>query len=256
MRRRKRRYPLGLSLRKMHSKGNLVRALVISFFAVIVIVAVALIVKPFGLSKLFEKTASTNNTPTETPIIVPTPINTDNISITPAPTQTPEQISENNTDNGTEGNEQTNPLMTDMSSIMYKSSGERVIILQTRLIELSYLHIEKPTEFYGHATQLAVSEFQKQHGYKVTGNANSKTLKLMFSDSAQKYTLKINCKGDGVKALQEILVELNYLDTKATGFYGVKTVDAIKSFQTANGFEATGIADSVTIDKLYSLSNN
>ena len=57
-----------------------------------------------------------------------------------------------------------------------------------------------------------------------------------------------------IKAIQSRLIHLGYLvleDNTATTYFGAKTEDAIKDFQTANGITATGIADKNTLEVLF-----
>lgn len=60
---------------------------------------------------------------------------------------------------------------------------------------------------------------------------------------------------EDVKAIQRRLIDLGYLvldsGDGATTYFGSKTQDALKSFQTANGLESTGIADEATLDALF-----
>lgn len=67
-------------------------------------------------------------------------------------------------------------------------------------------------------------------------------------------TLQKGDKGDEVKALQARLIELKYLDGKADGDYGNKTVAAVQAFQKAVGIDATGIADEATQKVLFASS--
>ena len=64
-------------------------------------------------------------------------------------------------------------------------------------------------------------------------------------------TLQKGSKGDDVKALQQRLIELNYLSGSADGDYGGKTATAIELFQNTVGITATGIADAATQEALY-----
>lgn len=57
---------------------------------------------------------------------------------------------------------------------------------------------------------------------------------------------------DEVLKIQNRLVELGYMSDGADGEYGAKTETAVKSFQTANSLEATGIVEQTTYDKLFS----
>lgn len=64
--------------------------------------------------------------------------------------------------------------------------------------------------------------------------------------------LEKGSKGEAVKALQERLIELYYLDGKADGQYGKNTQAAVEKFQEAHELEVTGKADSETQAKLFS----
>jgi peptidoglycan hydrolase-like protein with peptidoglycan-binding domain len=54
-----------------------------------------------------------------------------------------------------------------------------------------------------------------------------------------------------VYSLQMKLIELGYMSGSADGVYGGATETAVKTFQSENGLEATGVADSVTQEKIY-----
>lgn len=64
-------------------------------------------------------------------------------------------------------------------------------------------------------------------------------------------TLQKGSKGDDVKALQQRLIELNYLSGGADGDYGGKTASAVELFQSTAGLTATGIADADTQTALF-----
>ncbi|MDB5194515.1 MAG: peptidase [Parcubacteria group bacterium] len=62
-------------------------------------------------------------------------------------------------------------------------------------------------------------------------------------------------KGDDVKALQELLVGLNFMsEDLATGYYGPTTASAVKEFQKAYQMNETGIADRTTLDKIFDIT--
>lgn len=63
------------------------------------------------------------------------------------------------------------------------------------------------------------------------------------------YTL--DAKGERVTRLQERLAQLGYLRAKPDGFYGPKTQNAVKAFQTQNGLRADGVAGTATLVALY-----
>lgn len=66
--------------------------------------------------------------------------------------------------------------------------------------------------------------------------------------SDESYT--IGSSGEGVKQLQQKLIDLGYLYGKPDGKYGNYTAEAVKEAQKAMGLEETGIADAAFIDAL------
>lgn len=67
------------------------------------------------------------------------------------------------------------------------ASGEEVVKLQKRLIELDFLADGEPNGYYGSVTHEAVSAFQEQHNLTSDGIAGPSTLKLIYSEDAQPY---------------------------------------------------------------------
>ncbi|HKB94722.1 MAG TPA: peptidoglycan-binding protein [Gaiellaceae bacterium] len=65
-----------------------------------------------------------------------------------------------------------------------------------------------------------------------------------------------NDTGTDVKTLQQALIALGYLKTKADGFYGPKTTAAATKFQQAAGLKADGIAGSKTLAALSARSGS
>ncbi len=64
-------------------------------------------------------------------------------------------------------------------------------------------------------------------------------------------TLGRGSTGQEVKALQQALIELNYLDDTADGEFGGKTETAVKNCQRMNGLSETGIADAIFQTLIY-----
>lgn len=136
-----------------------------------------------------------------------------------------------------------------------KDRGEKVTELQSRLMELGYLEIEEPTDYYGTSTAYAVSLFQRQHDLEQDGVAGAKTQALLFSKDAKHYTMFEGAEGHDVKMLQEQLVDLGYLsEDEVDRIYGEKTVEAVKAFQKRNGLTADGKAGEKTLEKMFSES--
>ncbi len=71
-------------------------------------------------------------------------------------------------------------------------------------------------------------------------------------EAQSKYeTLEEGSQGDAVMALQDRLAKLGYLTEAYDGHYGATTANCVGNFQTANGLEATGIADPATQAALF-----
>ncbi len=71
-------------------------------------------------------------------------------------------------------------------------------------------------------------------------------------DTSGYVTLEKGSKGDEVKALQQRLIDLHYLNDVADGSYGDKTKVAVEKFQSAAKLSVTGIADPTTQAVLFS----
>lgn len=82
--------------------------------------------------------------------------------------------------------------------------------------------------------------------------ANAKIGELTPKPAPDPYkTYEKGSKGEGVKAIQERLIELKYLTGKADGGYGDKTAAGVSAFQKVLGLTPTGIADSDTQTRLF-----
>jgi heat shock protein HslJ len=63
--------------------------------------------------------------------------------------------------------------------------------------------------------------------------------------------ISIGMKGDGVKNLQAFLVKFGYLDSSnQTGYFGQKTLIAVKKFQKAYSISSTGFIGKLTREKI------
>ncbi len=141
------------------------------------------------------------------------------------------------------------------------STGNKVRVLQNRLIELGWLS-GKASGTYDDATEYAVKAFQARYASLWTdGIAGPDTLKVMYGSGAATsktpvallgVTLEEGAQGDQVRAIQKRLRELGYLKSAADGDFGGETKAALIAFQTANRLTADGKATANTISKLYS----
>ena len=161
-------------------------------------------------------------------------------------------------------------------SLKLGMSGDRVTKLQKRLIELGYLDAEA-TGYYGEKTAKAVKAFQKNASLTADGVAGPATQEKIYSSKAPKYksetkkatkkkttttvktttttekiiSMRMGMEGENVKKLQKRLIELGWLDSEVTGFYGEKTAIAVQKFQRAVKLSDDGVAGRITLEKLY-----
>lgn len=77
-------------------------------------------------------------------------------------------------------------LSSEPSVLTYGVRHDRVSELQTYLHDLGYLSVQ-PTGFYGSLTSAAVSDFQKDNGLAITGNADSTLFTVLFNAIDKKY---------------------------------------------------------------------
>jgi len=86
-----------------------------------------------------------------------------------------------------------------------------------------------------------------------TAKINALTPKPAPAPSKSFYdTYEKGSKGDGVKAIQNRLIELKYMTGAADGSYGNMTAQAVTDYQKVEGLKPTGVADSKTQEMLFS----
>jgi len=74
---------------------------------------------------------------------------------------------------------------------------------------------------------------------------------LSAADENKKYEkLSLGAHSLDVRKLQLKLIEMGFMTASADGYYGEKTVEAVKAYQQAAGLEATGVADKKTQQNL------
>lgn len=129
------------------------------------------------------------------------------------------------------------PALASAATLSQGNRGEKVLALQSRLLELGLLG-GQADGIYGGQTAAAVQEAQRllaADGYDVkeTGQADKNTLQLINDPEAEEalLTLRRGCKGTRVKELQNRLIDLRFLDEIADGSFGSKTEAAVRAFQ-------------------------
>lgn len=141
-------------------------------------------------------------------------------------------------------------------TLSYGSTGEEVKALTTRLAALKYP--VTATTMYDNTVVSAVQQFQTRNGLPITGIADAATQIKAYSSTAvayDSYVYTVLVRGDrgyAVTLLQQRLKELGYYTIKVDGIFGSGTQRAVRNFQIRNGLTATGVADSVTQQVLYS----
>jgi len=153
-------------------------------------------------------------------------------------------------------------------------NNENVKLLQQFLVERGYLK-DKIDGWYGAKTYEAVKRFQTENNLKSDGHVGNVTWSAINANgikipsnigtntnthnttngttetrTSQSNTLiellKPGVKNENVRLLQEILTEKGYLKDKIDGWYGAKTYEAVKRFQTENNLKSDGHVGNVT----------
>lgn len=136
-------------------------------------------------------------------------------------------------------------------SVGIGDDGEDVSRLQDRLIQLGYLG--KSTGYYGEETEAAVKDFQASNGLNASGVIGSQTKEKLYSEDVVVKAMNYGERSDEVKAIQERLAKLGYLAAEdSTGYYGDKTLAAVKRFQERNGLIADGAIGPETKSRILS----
>lgn len=173
------------------------------------------------------------------------------------------QKSKNINQTGVAAEKTIEALFSDIDgSLVLKNGTEsnEVKVLQQKLADMGYLASDKVTGYYGDVTEAAVKKFQKEHGISSTGVAAKLTIERInelsnITKLDEDRVYKAGDEDSGVKALQQRLCQLGYLDSKyVTGYYGAITVSAVKKFQKSNQISQTGTVASLTITALNSVA--
>lgn len=126
--------------------------------------------------------------------------------------------------------------------------------IQQRLMDLGFMDMDEPTDYYGTGTEAAVKKFQRQHELEQDGVVGPDTLEMIFADDAKYYAAKKGYSGDDIISIQERLYQLGYLATHemVTGNFGDKTEEAVMKLQEINGLTVDGKVGRQTYNLIYS----
>ncbi len=133
-----------------------------------------------------------------------------------------------------------------------------VIELQEALQSKGYFTFDRATGYYGSITEEAVRKFQAAHGLTVDGIAGPQTFAAMQASGGQataapvqaSSTLRTGSRGSAVTSLQQQLRTHGHFSSTVDGVFGPLTASAVRSFQSARGLTADGIAGPQTFAAL------
>ena len=141
------------------------------------------------------------------------------------------------------------------ADVQFGDKGAEVEEIQRLLIAKNFLTGVADGDF-GEATKNALKDFQKSVGLEADGICGAETFKLLrgenisVPENSAENILKVGDSGQKVSKLQNMLIQLNYLEGAADGIFGAVTEDALKNFQAKNNLEADGICGEETFNAL------
>lgn len=145
------------------------------------------------------------------------------------------------------------------------SSGPAVAEVQAVLRALGLLTVEggsdadRSTVVYDAPIELAVRHFQQVRGLSVDGRVGEETYRALnearwsLGDRLLRYDPARPLRGDDVRRLQELLLELGYDAGRADGILGPETETGLRSFQRDYGLNADGTCGPATLRALKQL---
>lgn len=157
------------------------------------------------------------------------------------------------------------------SALRLGSTGDRVRSVQSRLKTLGYLTGAVDGDF-GEATERALKAFQRRNNLTADGIVGQATIAKLNSPNALRPQptasptprptatprintntyLQLGSSGSEVRRMQSRLIELGYLEGKATGYFNEATQAAVIAFQKRNVSYSDGVAGPMTLQALYS----
>ena len=151
-----------------------------------------------------------------------------------------------------------------MEILRHGSSGPAVAEVQAVLRALGLLtaqegDVDRAPVGYDAATELAVRHFQQVRGLSVDGRVGEETYRALnearwsLGDRLLRYDPERPLRGDDVRRLQELLLELGYDAGRADGILGPETEAGLRAFQRDYGLNADGTCGPATLRALKQL---
>ena len=135
------------------------------------------------------------------------------------------------------------PVVNDEKIVVLDDQPDVIRNAQRCLINLGFLK-GYADGAYGPKTAAAIRSFQQQNNLPETGHLDEDTYALLTQSSSPDHT---------TAEIQQRLIDLGYLyGGTADGWFGARSVEALKAFQNLNGLAVTGTADTDTLSALFS----
>jgi iron complex transport system substrate-binding protein len=145
----------------------------------------------------------------------------------------------------------------EMDPSMMKLQGEQIINAVSFMAGTVYPQLNQSTSSVAPSSSTASSSSAASSAATSSAAASSSGSASSAASSSSagmnlNQTLKIGMQNDDVLTMQNRLLELGYMFVKPSGLFAEGTQQAVKDFQYLNGLPATGIADPVTLQKMFS----
>ncbi len=111
---------------------------------------------------------------------------------------------------------------------------------------------EKKTETAAEATEATKAAEAAENTETADDKADLAQTGAIIEPTEAEFKMAVGDYSDDIALVQARLIELGYLSGDADGEFGTATEDAVKSFQAANGIDATGIIDQASYDLIFS----
>ncbi|KMJ55285.1 hypothetical protein AB685_28050 [Bacillus sp. LL01] len=163
-----------------------------------------------------------------------------------------------------------NPSVSDAAlgdqTLRFGMSHGDVTELQQALKSKGYFTFNRATGYYGTITRDAVRQFQASNNLSVDGIAGPQTFRALGASGGQapastssntsaassSGVLRVGSRGSAVTSLQQQLRDKGHFSSSIDGVYGPLTQRGVRSFQSAMGLSADGIAGPQTFNALSS----
>jgi peptidoglycan hydrolase-like protein with peptidoglycan-binding domain len=146
---------------------------------------------------------------------------------------------------------------TNVSGLAQGARGDAVRAVQQALVNQGVAVKGGVDGVFGAATASALKQFQTAKGLSATGVVDDATALALGLASSPLLGLTQGNKGDAVKLLQQKLIGAGInVPGGADGVFGAATTAALKQFQTAKGYLATGSVNEATAAALGGVTSS